>query len=203
VKILVTFTDEDSDGGSLTGAAEALLQRHMRFLGVWSGNVSSSSRDALVNLAIRSESLDDSGEPLVYDGRSDAVVPEVTSAINDVVKRVPLRVTVEASDEPGDAGDATQFIDHLQVDTQGEGCSPVALTEDRNRDGHADTFPEVAPGTSVCWQVVPARNGAVRPTDEPQVFRASVTVHGDGSPLDTRQVYFLVPPVIEPPAGPR
>lgn len=39
----------------------------------------------------------------------------------------------------------------------------------------------------------------MEPTEEPLVFRARVTVYGNESPLDARNVYFLVPPVIEPP----
>jgi hypothetical protein len=40
------------------------------------------------------------------------------------------------------------------------------------------------------------------PTRSPQVFKALLTVRGDGSPLDTRDVYFLVPPTIPMPGGP-
>lgn len=39
-------------------------------------------------------------------------------------------------------------------------------------------------------------NTTVMPTADPQVFRARLTVRGDGSPLDDRIVYFLVPPRI-------
>lgn len=37
-------------------------------------------------------------------------------------------------------------------------------------------------------------------TREPQMFKAVITVFGDGvTALDTRDVYFLVPPEIAPP----
>ena len=40
------------------------------------------------------------------------------------------------------------------------------------------------------------------PATTPLVFKARLTVYGDGSPLDSRFVYFLVPPRIEGPGGP-
>jgi hypothetical protein len=49
----------------------------------------------------------------------------------------------------------------------------------------------------VCFDIYPERNMTVPATDEPQVFKAYVDVIGDGiTVLDTRDVYFLVPPVI-------
>ena len=52
------------------------------------------------------------------------------------------------------------------------------------------------------WDVVPITNDIVEPGTAPLVFEARLTVFGDGSPLDSRQVYFLVPPEIEIPVGP-
>ena len=126
----------------------------------------------------------------------------MANAINEVVEGVPLRVTIEAADEPGDAGDALQFIDYLEVSTDGEECSSVSPLEDRDGDGRDDTFPSLLPGTPVCWDVVPADNTTVEPQPEPLIFRARLTVLGDGSPLDSRVVYFLIPPRIEQPGGP-
>jgi hypothetical protein len=77
------------------------------------------------------------------------------------------------------------------------------LTEDTDGDGFPDAFPAVTPGTRVCWDVIPAMNTTVMSTGAPQIFRARLTVRGDGSPLDSRIVYFLVPPrppVIEGPS---
>ncbi|HBQ15785.1 MAG TPA: hypothetical protein DEF51_33220 [Myxococcales bacterium] len=105
-------------------------------------------------------------------------------------------MTIEASDEAGDAGDALQFIDYLEVNTSGGACSAVSPVQDTDDDGRPDAFPSLLPGTPVCWDVVPRDNTTVMPTPEPQVFRARLTVSGDGSPLDARTVYFLVPPEI-------
>ena len=123
-------------------------------------------------------------------------MPAVTNAINEVVEGIPLRVTIEATDEPEDDGDALQFIDYLQVNVSGGRCSAIAPLEDTDGDGFDDAFPALLPGTPVCWDVIPRRNDAIEPTPVPQVFRARLTVYGDDSPLDARIVYFLVPPDI-------
>ncbi|MGE0785592.1 MAG: hypothetical protein AB7S26_07880 [Sandaracinaceae bacterium] len=204
VRILVTFSDENSDGTETTDqAGQALIDNGVTFIGVWSGGAGSTERVDMVNLAIRSQSVDRSLNPLVFDGTDAAVVPAVAGAINEVVEGIPLRVTIETSDEPGDAGDALQFIDYLEVNVSGGRCSAVAPLEDTDSDGHPDAFPALLPGTPVCWDVVPRQNNTVeRIVDTPQVFRARLTVYGDDSPLDARIVYFLVPPDIEMPGGP-
>jgi hypothetical protein len=207
VKILVAFSDEDSDviaGIDVTNTAATMVANEVTFIGVWSGGATSTYRNDMVALATMTNSVDRSGAPLVFDSSSsgsgiDAVV---TSAINEIVEGVPLRVTIEATDEPGDAGDALQFIDYLQVNVSGGVCSAISPTEDTDGDTRADAFPSLLPGTPVCWDVFPARNDAVMPTLTPQVFRARLTVKGDGSPLDARIVYFLIPPTIELPGGP-
>ena len=93
-------------------------------------------------------------------------------------------------------------IDYLEINGSGGACTAVTPLEDTNGDGRSDAFPALRPGTPVCWDVVAARNTTVMPTLTPQIFRARLTVRGDGSPLDSRIVYFLVPPRIEVPGGP-
>ncbi|MEC7520895.1 MAG: hypothetical protein VYE22_13560 [Myxococcota bacterium] len=197
VKILVAFTDEDSDGlVTATQAGRALRDAGVTLLGVWSGDPASAERADLEALARESGSLDARGAPLVFDGRDAAVVPAVADAIQELVRGVPLRVRIEASEEDGDDGDALQFIDHLEVNVGGGACSAVAPVEDGDGDGRPDVFGALVPGTPVCWDVHPARNDAVPRQIEPQVFRARLTVYGDDSPLDSRIVYFLIPPRI-------
>ncbi|AKF03801.1 hypothetical protein [Sandaracinus amylolyticus] len=203
VRILVAFSDEDSDGDvTATQAGTALRDRGVTFIGVASA---SAARGDMIELANASGSLNSSGMPLVFNANADGtgIDTVVTNAINEIVEGVPLRVTIEAADEPDDAGDALQFIERLETNTTGATCTAVP-TEDANPagDGVHDTFPSVTPGTRVCWDVVPRQNDTVMPTLTPQVFRARLTVRGDGSPLDSRIVYFLVPPrppVIEGP----
>jgi hypothetical protein len=200
VRILVAFSDEDSDGSVTAAQAAAVLSsEEVTFIGVESDD---PARPAMEDLARRSGSLDGAGAPLVFTANADGtgIATVVTNAINEIAEGVPLRVTIEAADEPDDAGDALQFIDHLAINTSDLDCTDAA-TEDTDDppDGHADAFPALRPGTPVCWNVVARQNDTVEPTEEPLVFRARLTVFGDGSPLDSRVVYFLVPPVITGP----
>jgi hypothetical protein len=204
VKILVIFSDEDSDGTETAmQAGMALSDAGITFIGVWSGTASSTARTDMVDLATQSGSLDRTGAPLVFDGVDAAVVPAVTAAINEIVEGVPLRVTIDAADLPDDAGDSLQFIDHLEANTSGGTCSMIP-TEDIPPPSIArHAFPMVTPGTPVCFDVVPvAMQTTVMPEASPLVFEAELTIYGDGSPLDSRTVFFLVPPVIPDPGGP-
>jgi hypothetical protein len=116
----------------------------------------------------------------------------------DIVKGLPLDVTIAANEVAGDDGDALRFIDYLEVNTSGVGqCTAIGNTADGNGDGHDDMFPDLLPGARVCWDIVPvAENTVVPAIDVPQLFIAHLRVLGDGSLLDGRDVYFLVPPSI-------
>jgi len=192
IRILVAFTDENSDGPeTVDQAAIALRDAGITLIGIWAGSTSSSERMALTEVVRRSGSLDRHGQPLIFDGLDAAVVPAVRSAISEIVEGVPLRVTITAMDQAGDDGDALPFLDHLIARPDICGHS---RTEDADGDGIQDTFPAVTPGTEVCWDVVAQRNIMTPSLDRPQLFHARLTVSGDGSPLDARSVYFLVPP---------
>lgn len=157
---------------------------------------------ALKALATAAGAVDANGELFVRAGDGTAVVPAVTDAIREVVNDVPIRVTISAADLPGDDGDALPFLDYLSVNTLGADidadgtvdCETVSPTEDTNADTHDDAFPSLRPGRRVCWDVHPAQNTTVPPTDEPQVFLMELSVSGDGAILDKRTVFFLVPP---------
>ncbi|MBZ0115840.1 MAG: hypothetical protein K8H88_02510 [Sandaracinaceae bacterium] len=203
VRILVAFTDERGDNtATVEQAAAALVAADTTFIGVSSG--AADAHAMLEALAIRSGSLDGTGAPLVFDASATGagIDTVVASAIREIVESVPLHVTIEATDEPGDAGDALQFLDRLEVEVGGGRCSAGHATEDTDADGHDDAFASLPPGAPVCWSVVARRNETIRGiVDVPQVFEARLTVYGDGSPLDSRVIYFLVPPCVELPGG--
>jgi hypothetical protein len=136
----------------------------------------------------------------------------LSSAITTVVRRasqVPLDVSAQAVDvaDPGEAVDAVAaFLDHLETRTTaapGLTCTTGYRTYDRagiDDDSFPDTFERVAPGSPVCFDIVPRTNTSVRPTLDPQLFRARINVIGDGfTPLDSRVIYFLVPPRVPEP----
>jgi len=91
------------------------------------------------------------------------------------------------------------------VNISGQGnCTNVSPTADTDANGYDDSCPVLLGGTPVCWDVVPVQSqSTVPPTEDPQLFEAKLTVYGDGSPLDSRRVFFLVPPEgITPPPPP-
>ncbi len=105
------------------------------------------------------------------------------------------------SDDPSDTVDAVQsFVDYIQANpSAGAPCAMGLTAVDTNGDGRLDTFTNVNPGTVVCFDVVPKMNTVVMPLPAPQMFKATITVTGDGiTTLDTRDIFFLVPPEIPP-----
>ena len=209
VRMMVAFTDEDNECDSLPSCApgtatevgSVLQSAQVTFAGINAGTDVQAEED-LRAIAEAAGSFASDGSPLVFAGDAAAdpepLIEAVTSAVNEVVRNVPLFVTIDPSDAPGDDGDALQFIERLEVNITRPGCALVDETADVNpRDGHADSFPSVSPGTRVCWDLVVRRNRTVPPAEEPLLFRAELTVTGDGSPVDRREVFFLVPPRID------
>ena len=144
-----------------------------------------------------SGSLNASGQPFVYEARDTAVTSRTVQAVRDILRESTLSVQIEAADiaeGPSDTVDASQFVSHFEVELNASGCTNVQPTTDTNNDSLPDAFPQLQPGTPVCWNVFPVPiNNTVPSTTQPQVFKARLTVYGDGSPLDRRDVFFLIP----------
>ena len=159
----------------------------------------------LETLATGTGAVDAAGNPLVFDGANAAAGPAIEGAISALVNDVPLDMAALPVDDGTDAVDAVAaFVDHLATLQTGVAPCTAGLTDsDSDSDGFPDAYVDVLPGTTVCWSVVPGVNTTVPPTNAPQLFRATVEVWGDGvTLLDTRDVYFLVPPeIVQPPIG--
>ena len=206
VKIIIQCGDENATqscaGRSVTTATSAMNAQHIKFIGINSG----SSRPGFEQVANATGSVDaTTGRPLVFDINADGtgLSDTVVDAVEALSRNVPIRVDAIPSDDPRDAVDAVAaFLDYMETNTSGATvmgrvCTSGLTAADGNGDGHPDYFPRVFPGTSVCWDIVPKSNVSVPATEEPQIFRAVIDVLGDGyTPLDQRDVYFLVPPVI-------
>ena len=206
VKIIIQCGDETSSqscsGRTVATITGVMNAEHIKFIGVASGT---AARAGFVSVATGTGSVNaTTGLPLVFDisstgaGLSDTIV----DAVDQLARNIPIRVDAIPSDDPSDAVDAVaEFIDYMETNTSGATvmgrvCTSLT-TGDSNGDGHPDYFPTVFPGTSVCWDIVAKSNVAVPATEDPQIFRATIDVIGDGyTPLDQRDVYFLVPPVI-------
>ena len=140
--------------------------------------------------------------PMNGSGLGDNVVTAVSTLANGV----PMDITSIGRDDTSDDVDATVFIDHIVPNTTGGVedpenpgviCFGDLTTGDGDSDGTADMFVNVLPGTPVCFDIVPAENTTVPPQGETMVYEAFVDVVGDEvTVLDTRVIYFLVPPSV-------
>jgi hypothetical protein len=216
VPIVVQLGDEDFDeatgdcspGKSHADAIAALNSISAKYIGVDSG----SSDSDMETIANGTGSVDTSGSPLVFSipGNGSGLDSQVVNAIGVLANQVPIEVTTDARDDPSDSVDTVvEFIDYIEPSTAGGWEDPA----DPSRvcvggldvadlydpfDGRPDSFTGVLPGTIVCFDIYPKRNESVPATDSPQTFLCEIDVIGDGiTVLDTREVYFLVPPVIE------
>jgi hypothetical protein len=142
--------------------------------------------------------------PLVFDVDSsgNGMGATVVQAIKVLTSFVKIDIGANPVDDPLDAVNAvTAFVDHLEANAAGGGICAVGLSvADTNADTFPDTFLQVLPGTQVCFDVIPKVNMTVMSTTSPQMFKATIQVIGDGvTVLDTRDVFFLVPPEIPDP----
>ena len=93
-----------------------------------------------------------------------------------------------------------EFVSNLQTTDSGAACTGGYNTLDSDLDGHDDTYVLVQPGNSVCWRINVKDNETVPATEHPQLFTATIRVFGNGvTQVDSRTVFFLVPPEIEGP----
>jgi len=157
--------------------------------------------------------VDAAGAPLIFPAAGSATVDaSIVDAIRELASSTPLDITAVARDADDEGGgddgtgvDATLFIERIEPNTAGgvmDPSDPTVIcvggltTADADADGNADTFSDVRPGTPVCFDIIPRMNTTVMPTDRPQLFRAHIDVVGDGiTVLDTRDVFFVVPPI--------
>ena len=178
---------------------------HARVLWIDSGDAASRADGR--RIAEDTGAVDGSGVGLVFPisrtgvGLTSAVVEGIRA-----VSAIAFDLSLRWEDDPSDAVDTrTAFVSSVAASTGGigaRGCAPRAAA-DLDGDGVLDTFREVGPGERVCFDIVPRVNGSVAATLAPQVFRATLTVLGDGfTPLDQRDVYFLVPPRVLDPGEP-
>lgn len=213
VRVLMQITDADNQGGTCGGqatvanAGNALSNLEIKFAGLWgtgddgAGTECTTPEQCADAIGIASGTVDSNNQPFTYPALDAAVVDQAKAGILEIVRGVPLYTTITAADDPADPGDpnnvvdATQFIDHLVINGSGFPCTDVNPKDDVDMNTYDETFPTLYPGTGVCWDLVAVPvNTTVPATQEPQLYKAILTVTGDGSPLDSRNVYFLIPP---------
>lgn len=145
----------------------------------------------------------------IVNGPDAQAADAMTCAVQAITAYLPQDVYTIIVNDPGNEDadgnpvDAVAaFVDHIEVFQDGSAeCSDGNTVVDSTGDGFADMYQAILPGTPVCWNLYVKQNDTVEPsTEEPLMFTATVEVYGEGNALlDERDVYFLVPPVIEGP----
>jgi len=185
--------------------APIMNQRGGKLVGILgSGGVGSSVETDLRLMATSTGAVDgaNNNAPLVFDGSNTNSATAIESGMRALASGVPLDLAAVPTDDPTDTVDAVaQFVHHLETLQLGTAqCANGLMNVDTNGDTLPDQYVNVRAGTPVCWKLVPKMNTTVVTTEQPQLFKATVTVTADGiTELDTRTVYFLVPPVVDIP----
>lgn len=155
-------------------------------------------QEDLVELATCTGAVDSNNTPLVEDGSDDGADEAIEAAIRAIAGGIPLdRLGATVIDNPSDPVDAKEaFISHLETQQLGTAeCADGLADDDTDDDLLPDRYRSVISGTPVCWKLVPKTNTTVEATENPQMFQATVEVRGDDiTLLDSRKVFFLVPP---------
>ena len=181
----------------------ALNSARVRVIGV---AVSGGGRAQMERMATDTGAVDGTGVPLVSTASSGSVSAAVIDQIRTLANSSIFDISVEFADDPSDTVDTwAAFVDHIEANTAGDaarGCDPRAA-DDTDGDGFPDTFRAVTAGARVCFDIIVKQNDTVMPIPTPQLFMATLRVLGDGfTELDSRDVFFLVPGVVEGPGGP-
>ena len=219
VPIIVQIGDEPwadagtycTPAGTPSAAVTAINAIGGKYIGVNTGDWTPNSHADMVVVATGTGSVDGTGAPLVFDIPSTGVGlgTQIVDAVESVATAIPIRVDAIAHDDPSDLVDAVAtFIDTIHTNTSGSSIWDPLLGEMRTCTSGltvatpgtpptVDYFTLVDPGISVCFDIVPERNTTVPATSIPVFFRATIEVLGDEhTPLDSRDIYFLVPPEI-------
>lgn len=178
------------------------LNRSAKLVGILGDNVAQNVIDGLNTMATSTGAVDSQAgnAPLVFAGGGTNSAAAIENGIRTLANNIPLdmaAVTSDVMDSPTDTVDAVAaFVDHLETLQLGTAlCANMLNDVDTNADSFDDAYVDVRAGTPVCWKLIPKMNTTVMATQNPQLFTATVDVVGDGvTVLDTRNVFFLVPP---------
>ena len=183
-----------------------MTNRSAKLVGILGDNLSGTTQADLQQMARDTGAIDSTNnQALVFNGSGANAAAAIENGIRTLANNIPLDMGARSEDDPSDAVNAvTAFVDHLETLQLGNAMCTGNLTDrDTNADSFDDEYVDVRAGSPVCWKLVPKMNTTVPATAQPQLFKATVRVLGDGvTTLDTREVFFLVPPApLDPPVG--
>ncbi|MFH2005235.1 MAG: hypothetical protein ABI333_01485 [bacterium] len=147
-------------------------------------------------------SVDSNGVPYVFQGADANAGQAIADGIRELTSSLPLDMTAVMMDDDTDTVDTVAaFLDYMETHTPGTPeCIDWPDLEDTDADGYTDKFLAVNAGLPVCWKIHVKQNTTVPANDDIQIFRAEVHLWGNGvTLLDTRTVWFVVPPNISGP----
>ncbi len=213
IPIIVQLSDEDFDDAIShcrppemrhEAAIEALNAISAKYIGVNSQPGLYGSRDDMEIIAVGTGSVDDSGEPLIFDvdPHGADLGGQLVEAIRLFATVVPLHVSAVARDDPGDEVDGLAFIERVEPNPSGwaadpgdsRSCTGGLRVEDVDGDTHPDAFVSIL-GPTMCFELVARANETLEPGAGYRTFSAWVDVLADGvTVLDSREVVFCVPP---------
>lgn len=193
----------------------ALRTIHAKYIGIDSCEdpfSMSCPKQDMEHVAFYTGSIDADGNLLVYKINPDGtgLGSQIVEAVVHLANQVPISVSAEAHDRidgPEDVVDASVFIERIIPNTAGgipdpadpgRICAGGLSVGDIDGDTIADHFSAVLPGTIVCFDIIAKENDFVpRKPNQPQLYTADIFVMGEWiTILDSRIVYFLVPPEV-------
>ena len=177
-----------------------MLARRAKLVGILGSGPIGNTQNDLRTMATGTGAVDTSNgnEPLVFTGFDANAPTAIQQGILTLANGVPIDLAALPEDDPSDSVDTiAAFVERIETLQLGTASCANGLTEE---DGDGDTYPDryvgVRAGTPVCWRLVPKMNSTVASTASWQFFHATVPIVADGiTTLETRDVYFLVPPV--------
>lgn len=214
IPIVVQLSDEDFDDAIRScnppdlrheDAIEALNAISAKYIGVNSQPGIYGSRDDMEIIAVGTGSVDDAGEPLIFDvdPHGAGLGDQLVEAIGLLATGVPLRISAVARDDPSDEIDVTSFIERIAPNPSAGAsdrrdpsrtCAGGLSVVDSDGDTDPDVFQSIL-GPTMCFDLVARANESLEPTDTYQVLRAFVEVLADGvTVLDMREIVLCVPP---------
>jgi hypothetical protein len=195
--IFIMMTDEkfvnNDNLKNATSTYAAMNNINAKFIGVNSSSTSSNDPESnLKAVGTNTGSVDGSGNPFYYKINSNGtgLSTSVADGVAYLAANVPMLVnTGRESIANPQSVDVTQFIKAITPIKRVVGGSTVNCpTECTN-----EAFQNVKPGTTVTFDI-DFHNDFYEPTSSvTTVFRAKINVFGEGSLVDSREVYVIVP----------
>ncbi|HRZ80474.1 MAG TPA: hypothetical protein P5044_10735, partial [bacterium] len=198
--IFIMMTDEAFESSynlvNYTQTYTAMNNINAKFIGVdsWnSGSYGYTPKDHLKAVSTNTGSVDSSGTPFYYliNSNGTGLSDNIATGVEYLASNVPMLVNTgrESITNPQSV-DVTQFIKavtpvkRVLADTTTVNC-PAECT--------ADAFQNVKPGTTVTFDIDFYNDFYEPTTTENTAFKAKINVFGEGSLVDSREVYVIVP----------